>query len=197
MDKVSFLQKSSSSRTDDPSPATLKDAKNYMSKNLIDFDSELEPPQGVAQTDMQKGSLPATDVGWATFDDVAPRKTTTMLSTSSTNSVEGPMLQIPNLASAPQIRFSNTKSLSFSPTNHGSQLNQHNFSPVNTVQYNDTLLNRATSAPVHSQVSIVLLLEDTSFSRDRYLKIVPLHAFLAMESCITYTNNTMGKYSSC
>ncbi|CAD6333073.1 unnamed protein product [Miscanthus lutarioriparius] len=145
-------QKSSSSRTDDPSPATLKDAKNYMSKNLIDFDSELEPPQGVAQTDMQKGSLPATDVGWATFDDVAPRKTTTMLSTSSTNSVEGPMLQIPNLASASQIRFSNAKSLSFSPANHGTQLNQHNFSPVNTVQYNDTLLNRATSAPVHSQL---------------------------------------------
>ncbi|CAD6271439.1 unnamed protein product [Miscanthus lutarioriparius] len=145
-------QKSSSSRTDDPSPATLKDAKNYMSKNLIDFDSDLEPPQGVAQTDMQKGSLPATDVGWATFDDVAPRKTTTMPSTSSTNSVEGPMLQIPNLASAPQIRFSNTKSLSFSQANHGSQLNQHNFSPVNTIQYNDTLLNRATSAPVHSQL---------------------------------------------
>ncbi|XP_066366736.1 probable ADP-ribosylation factor GTPase-activating protein AGD14 isoform X2 [Miscanthus floridulus] len=145
-------QKSSSSRTDDPSPATLKDAKNYMSKNLIDFDSELEPPQGVAQTDMQKGSLPATDVGWATFDDVAPRKTTTMLSTSSTNSVEGPTLQIPNLASASQIRFSNAKSLSFSPANHGTQLNQHNFSPVNTIQYNDTLLNRATSAPVHSQL---------------------------------------------
>lgn len=145
-------QKSSSSRTDDPSPATLKDAKNYMSKNLIDFDSDLEPPQGVAQTDMQKGSLPATDVGWATFDDVAPRKTTTMPSTSSTNSVEGPMLQIPNLASASQIRFSNAKSLSFSPANHGTQLNQHNFSPFNTIRYNDTLLNRATSAPVHSQL---------------------------------------------
>lgn len=176
MDKFSFLQKSSSVRTDDPSPATLKDAKNYMSKNLIDFDSDLEP-QGVAQTDMQKGSLPATDVGWATFDDVIPRKTTTMPSTSSTNSVEGPMLQIPDLASAQQIRFSNAKSLSFSQANHGSQLNQHNFSPVNTIQYNDTLLNRATSAPVHSQVSIILLLEDTSFSGDKYFKIVLLHAF--------------------
>lgn len=129
-----------------------------MSKNLIDFDSDLEPPQG--QTDIQEGSLPPTDVGWATFDDVTPRKTTTMPSTSSTNSVEGPMLQIPDLTSAPQIRFSNAKSLSFSPANHGNQLNQHYFSPVNTTQYNNTLLNRATSAPVHSQVSVVLLLEE-------------------------------------
>ncbi|KAG0518957.1 hypothetical protein BDA96_09G222400 [Sorghum bicolor] len=145
-------QKPSSLRTDDPSPATLKDAKLYMSKNLIDFDSDLEPPQGVTQTDIQKGSLPPTDVGWATFDDVTHRNTTTMPSTSSTNSVEGPMLQIPDLTSAPQIRFSNGKSLSFSPANHGSQLNQHYFSSVNTIEYNNTLLNRATSAPVHSQL---------------------------------------------
>jgi hypothetical protein len=138
-----------------------------MSKNLIDFDSDLEPPQGVTQTDIQKGSLPPTDVGWATFDDVTHRNTTTMPSTSSTNSVEGPMLQIPDLTSAPQIRFSNGKSLSFSPANHGSQLNQHYFSSVNTIEYNNTLLNRATSAPVHSQVSIVLLLEEHQlFRRD-------------------------------
>lgn len=144
-------QKPSSSRTDDPSPATFKDAKLYMSKNLIDFDSDLEPPQGVAQTDIQKGSSPQTDVGWATFDDATSTKTTTMPSTSSTNFLEGPMLQIADLTSAPQIRFSNAKSLSFALSNLGNQLNQQNFSPVNTTQYSNTLLNRATSAPVHSQ----------------------------------------------
>uniref|UniRef100_A0A804Q2E3 ADP-ribosylation factor GTPase-activating protein AGD14 n=2 Tax=Zea mays TaxID=4577 RepID=A0A804Q2E3_MAIZE len=144
-------KKPSSSRTDDPSPATFKDAKLYMSKNLIDFDSDLEPPQGVAQTDIQKGSSPQTDVGWATFDDATSKKTTTMPSTSSTNFLEGPMLQIADLTSAPQIRFSNAKSLSFAPSNRGNQLNQQNFSPVNTTQYSNTLLNRATSAPVHSQ----------------------------------------------
>lgn len=148
-----------------------------MSKNLIDFDSDLEPPQGVAQTDIQKGSSPQTDVGWATFDDATSTKTTTMPSTSSTNFLEGPMLQIADLTSAPQIRFSNAKSLSFAPSNRGNQLNQQNFSPVNTTQYSNTLLNRATSAPVHSQVSVVLLLEDTSFSDDKYFKLVPLRAF--------------------
>ncbi|PWZ19138.1 hypothetical protein Zm00014a_015740 [Zea mays] len=150
-------QKPSSSRTDDPSPATLKDAKLYMSKNLIDFDSELEPPQGVAQTDIQKGSSPQTDVGWATFDDATSRKTTTMPSTSSKIFLEGPMLHIADLTSAPQIRFSNAKSLSFAPSNCGNQLNQQNFSPVNTTQYSNTLLNRATSAPVHSQGSNMIV----------------------------------------
>lgn len=170
------MQKSISSRTDDPGPATLRDAKLYISKNLIDFDSDLEPPQGVTQTDVQKGSVPPTDVGWAAFDDVNSRKTTTMPSTSSNNSVEGPMLQIHDLTSAPQIRFSNAKSLSFSPTNHGSQLNQHYLPPVNTIQYNNTLLNRATSAPVHSHVSIVLLLKEHQLSDGKCFKIVPFHA---------------------
>lgn len=170
------MQKPSSSRTDDPSPATLKDAKLYMSKNLIDFDSDLEPPQGVAQTDIQKGSSPQTDVGWATFDGATSTKTTTMPSTSGTNFLEGPMLQIADLTSAPQIIFSNAKSLSFAPSNRGNQLNQQNFSPVNTTQYSNTLLNRATSA-LHSQVSVVLLLEDTSVSDDKYFKLVPLRAF--------------------
>uniref|UniRef100_K3ZBY3 ADP-ribosylation factor GTPase-activating protein AGD14 n=1 Tax=Setaria italica TaxID=4555 RepID=K3ZBY3_SETIT len=128
-------QKSTSSRTDDLSPATLQDAKAklYVSKNLIDFNSDLEPPQGAAPTDTQKDSLPQTDVGWATFDVVAPKKTTAMPSTSSTNSVDCPMLQNPDLASTPQIRFPNAKSLSFPPANHGSQQHQHYISHMNTI----------------------------------------------------------------
>lgn len=145
------MQKSTSSRTDDPSPATLQDAKLYVSQNLIDFDSDLEAPQGVAQTGIQMDSLPPTDVGWATFDVATPKKTATMPSSFSTTAVEGPMLQIPDSASAPQIRFPNAP-LSFSPAKYGSQQHQHYLYPVNTIQYNNTLLNRATSAPVYSQV---------------------------------------------
>ncbi|CAN6350365.1 unnamed protein product [Urochloa humidicola] len=153
------VQKSTSSRTDDLSPATLQHAKLYVSKNLIDFDSDLEPPQGVAQTDIQKDFVPQTDVGWATFDVVTPPKTTTMPSTSSTNSVDCPLLQNPDLASTPQIRFPNAKSLSFSPANHGSKQHQHYISPVNTIQSNNTQLNRTTSAPVNSQLRRAVSLE--------------------------------------
>ncbi|CAN6346059.1 unnamed protein product [Urochloa humidicola] len=145
-------QKSTSPMADDLSPATLQDAKLYVSKNLIDFDSDLEPPQGVAQTNIQKDSLPQTDVGWATFDVVTPEKTATMPSTSSTNSVDCPILQNPDLASTPQIRFPNAKSLSFSPASHGSQQHQHYFSPVNTIESNNTQLNITTSAPVNNQL---------------------------------------------
>ncbi|OEL20229.1 putative ADP-ribosylation factor GTPase-activating protein AGD14 [Dichanthelium oligosanthes] len=145
-------QKSTSSRTDDPSPATLRDAKLYVPKNLIDFDSDMEPSQGVAQIDIRKDSLPPTDVGWATFDVVTPKKTTNMPSTSSTNYVEVPMLRNPDLASASQIRFPNAKSLSISLVTHGSQQHQHYFSPANTIQSDNTPLNRTASAPVNSQL---------------------------------------------
>uniref|UniRef100_A0A0A9AMV5 Uncharacterized protein n=1 Tax=Arundo donax TaxID=35708 RepID=A0A0A9AMV5_ARUDO len=133
----------------------MQDAKLYASENLIDFDSDLGPPQGVVQTEIQKNLLPQTEVGWATFDDATPKKTTTMPSTSSINSLEGTMLQIPNLASIPQSRYpivQTAKSLSFSLSNHGSQEHQHYFSPVNNIQSSNPPLNRATSAPADSQL---------------------------------------------
>ncbi|KAJ1263798.1 hypothetical protein BS78_09G214300 [Paspalum vaginatum] len=136
-----------------PTSSRIEDAKLDLSKNLIDFNSDLETPQGVIQTEIQKdSSLPPTDVGWATFDVVTPKNTSTMPSTSSANSVEGLMLQIPDLASIPQIRFPTAKSLSFSQANHGSQQHQHYFSPVNNIHSNNPLFNRATSAPVNSQL---------------------------------------------
>ncbi|KAF8715698.1 hypothetical protein HU200_026640 [Digitaria exilis] len=153
-------QKSTSSRTDDPSPAALKDAKLYMSQNLIDFDSDLEAPQGVAQTDTQD-SVPPTDVGWATFDVARPKKTITMPSIFNTVAVEGPKLHIPDLASAPQIRFPNAP-LSFPPAKYGSQQHQHFLYAVNTIQYNNTLLNRATSAPVYNQLQRAASLAPTT-----------------------------------
>ncbi|KAL6610552.1 hypothetical protein ACP70R_040521 [Stipagrostis hirtigluma subsp. patula] len=149
-------QKSTYLRTNDPSSAVMQEAKLHVSKNLIDFDSDLEPPPGIVQTKIQKNPLPATDVGWATFDVVTPKKITTMPSTPSTNSLEGPMVQIPYSAFMPQSRFpavEAAKSLSFSLANHGSHQHQHYFSPVNSIQSNNQPLNRAsTSAPVDSQL---------------------------------------------
>ncbi|WVZ99374.1 hypothetical protein U9M48_044693, partial [Paspalum notatum var. saurae] len=52
-----------------PTSSRIEDAKLDVPKNLIDFDSDLEPPQGVIQNEIQKdSSLPPTDVEWATFD---------------------------------------------------------------------------------------------------------------------------------
>ncbi|XP_062231984.1 UBA domain-containing protein 3-like isoform X2 [Phragmites australis] len=148
-------QKSTSQWTNDPRPGSMQDAKLYVSENLIDFDSDLEPPQDVVQTKIQKNPLPPTDIGWATFDVATPQNTTTMTSTFSTNSLEGSMLQIPNSASMPQSRLptvQTAKSLSFSLANHGSQQHQHYFSPVNNIQSSNPPLNRTTSAPVDSQL---------------------------------------------
>lgn len=137
----------------EPISSRIEDAEIYVSKNLIDFDSDLEPPQVVVQTEIQKdSSLPPTDVGWATFDVDTPKITSTTPSTSTTSSVEGPMLQISDLASIPQVRFATAKSLSPSMANHGSQQHPHYSSLGNNMQSNNPLFNRATSAPVNSQL---------------------------------------------
>ncbi|XP_062231987.1 probable ADP-ribosylation factor GTPase-activating protein AGD14 isoform X4 [Phragmites australis] len=154
-DHLPQAKKSTSQWTNDPRPGSMQDAKLYVSENLIDFDSDLEPPQDVVQTKIQKNPLPPTDIGWATFDVATPQNTTTMTSTFSTNSLEGSMLQIPNSASMPQSRLptvQTAKSLSFSLANHGSQQHQHYFSPVNNIQSSNPPLNRTTSAPVDSQL---------------------------------------------
>uniref|UniRef100_A0A0D3GA64 Arf-GAP domain-containing protein n=1 Tax=Oryza barthii TaxID=65489 RepID=A0A0D3GA64_9ORYZ len=147
------IQKVVPPRAADPSPKTTTDVKLEISKSLIDFDSDFEPHQGFGQTEVQKSS-PLPDVGWATFDDTTP-KNATATSISSTNSLNGPLVQILNSVSAPQISFptrQSTKSLSFSQANNGSQQNQFFFRPTDNIQSYSSPLNRANSAPVNSQL---------------------------------------------
>lgn len=149
-------QKAAPPRVGDPSSETSRDVKLDISKSLIDFDSDMEPHQGGVQTKMQKSSsLTSADVGWATFDVATPKNATTMPSISSTNSSEGPLLQLPNSVSAPQSSFptvQTAKSLSFPQPNHGGQQHQLYLSPVDNIQSNNPPLNRASSAPVNSQL---------------------------------------------
>ncbi|XP_015692425.1 uncharacterized protein LOC102721646 isoform X2 [Oryza brachyantha] len=136
----------------DLSSKTIADVRLEISKSLIDFDSDFEPRQVGGQTKVQK-SLPLPDVGWATFDDTTPKKATA-ISSSSTNSLEGPLAQIPNSVSAPQSSFptsQNTKSLSFPQTHHGNQQNQPFFATADNIQSYSSPLNRANSVPVNSQ----------------------------------------------
>uniref|UniRef100_A0A0E0HHA2 Arf-GAP domain-containing protein n=1 Tax=Oryza nivara TaxID=4536 RepID=A0A0E0HHA2_ORYNI len=147
------IQKVVPPRAADPSSKTTTDVKLEISKSLIDFDSDFEPHQGFGQTEVQKSS-PLPDVGWATFDDTTP-KNATATSISSTNSLNGPLVQILNSVSAPQISFptrQSTKSLSFSQANNGSQQNQFFFRPTDNIQSYSSPLNRANSAPVNSQL---------------------------------------------
>ncbi|KAL5202335.1 hypothetical protein ABZP36_013287 [Zizania latifolia] len=146
------IQKIRPPRATDPSSKTTTDDKLEIPKSLIDFDSDLEPRQGGAQIKMQKSSsLP--DVGWATFDVATPKKVTPP-SISSTKSLEGPLVDIPNSTSAPQNGFQikqNDRSLSFPQANHGHQ-NQLYLFPADNIQSYNSPLSRVNSAPVNSQL---------------------------------------------